>query len=123
MKKHLTYLSLVGFLLSTLVAAGSAFTESEVASSFVPKEVDQLPEATTQVAPDLPKKLQGIRAFVRVAVLVNEEGKVVTAHIAKSSAEELNDATLEAVRAWRYKPALKDGVPVATRFVVPFRYK
>ena len=117
------FFCLLGVLALTVSVHASTFTEEEVTNSFGPKEVDTLPEPTKQVAPKLPPDLKGKRGLVRVAMLVDAKGEVVAPRIAQSSSPEFEEASIKAVKAWRFKPATKDGQPVTTRLSVPFRFK
>ena len=81
------------------------------------------PIPITQVRPDL----GGVRTrrpwgAVLLEVLVNEEGAVAEVTVKKPGPEALNAAAVTAVRQWRYKPALKDGRPVAVRIPVSISY-
>ena len=56
---------------------------------------------------------QGIEGRVVVRMLVDEKGRVVEAHVSRTSGyASLDEAALEAVKRYRFLPALKDGVPV-----------
>ena len=56
---------------------------------------------------------QGIEGCVVVRMLVDEKGRVVEAHVSRTSGyASLDEAALEAVRRYRFLPALKDGLPV-----------
>lgn len=59
---------------------------------------------------------------VPVVVTVSEEGKVASAEIEASVSPELDRAALEAVRAWTFEPALRDGKPVAARIRSAVRF-
>jgi len=110
-------------LTASILSASASFTPDEVANSYGPAEVDQLPEPKKQVAPDIPSKLKGVRALVRVGFLVDVKGEVVAPRISKSSNADFDEICLEAIKDWRFKPAKKDGEPVAIRLAVPFRFK
>ena len=81
------------------------------------------PIPITQVRPDV----RGITAkqawgAVLLEVLVTEDGTVAEVNIKKPGPEALNAAAVTAVRQWRFKPALKDGRPVAARIPVSISY-
>ena len=48
-----------------------------------------------------------------LVLLVNERGKVVTVRIEPSGAEIRDSLLLAAAKAWTFRPATKDGVPVS----------
>jgi protein TonB len=61
---------------------------------------------------------------VELLVAIAASGEVARVEVAASSGfEDLDAAAVEAVRAWRFAPALVDGVPVAdfVRLRVRFR--
>jgi periplasmic protein TonB len=66
----------------------------------------------------------GLEGVVKVRVLVGEDGVPQEVSIARSSGEPLLDeAALEAVREWVFKPALRNGVPARAYAVVPIEFK
>ena len=85
--------------------------------------VETFPEAIVRanlVYPDQARD-RGIQGTVVVDVLVGTDGGVVDARVAKSI-EMLDNASLEAVRRWRFRPATAGGRPVATWVAVPTKY-
>jgi serine/threonine-protein kinase len=62
-----------------------------------------------------PRKLQGA---VTVGMIITEEGVPLEVGVVESGGETLNQALVEAVRAWRYEPARKDGVKVRVHWRV-----
>jgi protein TonB len=72
------------------------------------------PQVVTRVNPVTPPiarqaKMQGL---VRLAVLVDAQGKVVDIKVAEGKWVPLNDAATLAVSRWKYKPTVVDGRPV-----------
>ena len=61
-------------------------------------------------------------ATVRVLVTVSSSGAVTDAAVTDATAPDLDAAALSAVRQWTFAPALRNGTPVASRIVVPFRF-
>lgn len=67
------------------------------------------------------KKEQGT---VTVRLLIGADGRVVETSIAESSGfERLDQAFLQAVRKWRWRPLMRDGQAVAMRALMPFTWK
>lgn len=66
------------------------------------------------------KKIQGV---VWVSMLVTEEGLPADARVEKSLGYGLDEKAIERVEQYRFKPAMKDGAPVAARvtFEINFR--
>jgi protein TonB len=66
----------------------------------------------------------GLEGIVKVRVLVGENGVPQEVSVARSSGESLLDeAALEAVRQWVFKPATRNGVPARAYAVVPIEFK
>jgi len=63
----------------------------------------------------------GIQGAVQVEVVINEEGRVAQARVTRS-VPLLDDAALNAVREWRFKPTVVNGqpAPVRTTLMVNF---
>lgn len=82
-----------------------------------------IPES--KVVPVYPRKARKRKIEGRVVLraIVSSDGSVRDAVMIESPSEELTEAAIAAVRQWRYKPALKDSVPVDAYFtvVVDFR--
>jgi protein TonB len=59
-------------------------------------------------------KARGVEGVVVVRYGVAPDGRVINARVDSADpAGVFEDAALAAVRSWRYRPALKDGEPVA----------
>ncbi len=70
--------------------------------------------------PDLERSGQAGR--VELDVTVSTEGRVVGVDVALSAGAEFDTAAIAAVRGWRFEPAVRDGVQVASRIRVPFEF-
>jgi periplasmic protein TonB len=60
---------------------------------------------------------------VVVEMIVDSQGNVREAQVMKSVGLGLDEKALEAVRTWKFKPGLKNGVPVATRVSVEVYFR
>jgi D-alanyl-D-alanine dipeptidase len=78
------------------------------------------PRALKSPYPELGRRKR-IAGTVVVNVVVDPEGNVRDAEVARGLNEEIDAKTLEAVRKWKFKPALRDGVPVAVVIAVEFQ--
>jgi len=69
--------------------------------------VEELPEAIMRVPPKYPEAARAARAHgtVMVQALVRKDGSVGDVRVAKSIAG-LDEAAMECVRQWKFKPAL-----------------
>ena len=60
---------------------------------------------------------------IEVAYTIGEDGTTTDLSVKKSSGfADLDNAALQAVRTWRYKPATQDGKPVAVHVNVDVRF-
>ncbi len=56
-----------------------------------------------------------------VELVIGEDGRVLSASIARSINARYDGPLLQAVKTWTFKPAMKDGVPVRYRYMVDVR--
>ena len=91
-------------------------------ADYVPYE--KPPEAIKQVPAKYPPdaKKDNVQGTVWLKTLVDEEGRVAKVEIQKSEAEVLNQAAVDAVKQWLFKPAIMKGKPVAVWVSIPFRF-
>jgi periplasmic protein TonB len=66
--------------------------------------------------------LAGQEGLVVVQVLIGREGEIVHMEVVRS-VPMLDELALDALRRWRFSPALANGHPVAVWITVPFRFK
>jgi|KBSMisStaDraftv2_1062788.scaffolds.fasta_scaffold112259_2 TonB family protein len=66
-------------------------------------------------------KAAGVSGVVLAEVVVNEQGAVADAKIIRS-VPMLDDAALETVKQWRFRPSVVNGQPVPTRMVVTLTF-
>jgi len=85
--------------------------------------VEVVPVAIEKPPPSYPAKARaaGIQGTVIVQALVGRDGEVKDARI-RQSIPELDEAALEAVRHWKFKPALAGGVPTAVWVAIPVKF-
>jgi TonB family protein len=57
-------------------------------------------------------KIARMQGAVEVECVISEEGVPLETRVISSPGDDLSEATLEAVRQWRYKPTLLNGEPV-----------
>jgi TonB family protein len=66
----------------------------------------------------------GRQGVVKVKVTIDKEGRVIETEILESTAtEEMDAAALEAAKKCRFRPAMKDGMPVQSQVLVPFEFR
>ncbi len=82
------------------------------------------PKRLSGPSPDMPRSLPRVKsATVLVRFVVTEEGKVEDPTIVESAGPALDEACLDAVRKWRYSPALKNDVRVRVGQQARFRFE
>lgn len=88
------------------------------------KPFDEPPTPMRTSAPNYPTQLKrdGITGMVSVSIMVNEQGEVEDAKVVKSSNPGFDQAAIEAVSKWKFKPAKKAGAPVSVKVVVPVKF-
>ena len=137
MKTNILVALVVGSMLLPLLVAGQTLSQSAASSENnsvsnksigqdpQAKPYDQAPEPKTTVQPKYPDAATraGTEGTVWTKVAIDETGKVVKVTISKSDAEIFNQPSIDAAMQWAFKPAMKDGKPIATEVAIPFRYK
>ncbi len=88
-------------------------------------KVDVMPETVKKVMPNYPgaalkNKVQG-KVFLNV--LIDVKGRVEEAEVSKTDDPIFNEAAITSVKRWTFKPALKNGKPVATWVTIPVQFK
>lgn len=71
-------------------------------------------EPSNQIKPDIPEELKtgDYKSHVRVKVDIQADGSFVSSLITSSGNTEIDRRVLEALKRWRWKPALESGKPV-----------
>jgi periplasmic protein TonB len=87
-------------------------------------ETKEAPVPVRTVAPDYPEEMRrsGASGLVMVSCLIDERGNVTEPQIEKSSDPAFEKPAVEALKKWKFKPAKKDGAPVAIRVVIPVKF-
>lgn len=86
---------------------------------------NSVPIPVNRPAPNYPREAlrRGIGGTVRVQVSVAPDGSVERMELAESSGDRgLDRAAMEAVRRWRFRPAMRNGQPVTATVVVPLEF-
>jgi TonB family protein len=85
--------------------------------------VEDLPETITKVWPHYPEgaRAKGIRGTVLVQALVGRDGSVLDVRV-KNSVPELDDAAVQSVKQWRFKPAQASQKPVPVWVAIPLMF-
>ncbi|MEZ5275416.1 MAG: energy transducer TonB [Opitutaceae bacterium] len=77
-----------------------------------------------RITPEYPRELKarGIMGYVEVEIVVDTIGRVCKAEVIKADYPDFAEAALRATREWIFEPALIEGLPVAVKVTVPFRF-
>ncbi len=88
------------------------------------KEVDQAPVATSQQQAVYPKTLrtQRLEGSVDVGFTITSKGVVQDPYAVSSTNEAFEQAAIDAVKKWKFKPGLKDGKPVNTKVQITLTF-
>ena len=82
------------------------------------------PVPVRTVAPDYPADLRasGTSGLVVLSCEVDDRGVVTGAKVNKTTNEGFNQAAMTAVEKWKFRPAQKDGKPIAMRISLPVKF-
>lgn len=75
-----------------------------------------------QPSPAIPAALEKAAGEAEIAFLVDEHGFVTQPEVKSATQAEFGAIAREAVLNWKYRPAIKDGQPVAVKVIQPFRF-
>jgi TonB family protein len=83
------------------------------------RDVDTLARKIGGASASYPEKAPRLERDTQVSVAVNfvvdESGQVFDPKVTESAGKLIDDAVLDAIRTWRYEPAVKQGVKVKVR--------
>ena len=101
----------------TLVPASRPAAAAESATAYTIDDEGVTPPITIQQRmPPMPPQLQAIARAVHARglldLVIDETGRVVDARIRQSLNASFDPLVLRSARDWKYRPAVKDGVPV-----------
>jgi protein TonB len=91
--------------------------------AFSLSEIDQKPRAIFQAAPTYPSGMQKIEGIVSVLFVVDQTGKVSNPRIEKATHREFEKPAIDAVKQWKFEPAVKAGQRVSCRMRIPIRFQ
>lgn len=85
----------------------------------VPVASSDRPQTIYQPSPrySVAMRYDQVHGAVKVSFLVDSTGNVSDLVVVKASDRRMAVAAVEAVRSWKFRPALKNGEPVACRVV------
>lgn len=94
------------------------------AGAFSLAEIDQKPRPVYQADPTYPADMRGkrIEGVVSVLFVVDGTGKVLEPRVEKSNHQGFEKAAVDAVRRWKFEPAVRGGKRVACKMRVSVRF-
>jgi TonB family protein len=103
-------------------AGGAAQTPAVKVHSIA--DVQVIPKVSYAVAPQYPFTLPkaGIHAEVILWAVVYADGTVGELNVESSTNDEFNQSAIDAVKQWKFLPALRNDEPVACRIRVPVEF-
>jgi periplasmic protein TonB len=117
-----------GTVKGTGVGTGSATTPQASSGPTGPLEMRfgeaGGPQFLAKEPPEYPLIAQKMKKEGRVIVRVtiDEKGKLIKAEVVEATDEYFKQAALEAAKSSKYLPGQRNGVPVATRADIPYRF-
>lgn len=101
---------------------GGALDES-LENAFSLAEIDQKPRAIFQAAPVYPAGKRALEVIVSVVFVVDPTGKVTNPRVEKSTDPAFEKPAVDAVKQWKFEPAIKAGKRVSCKMRVPIRFQ
>ena len=86
-------------------------------------EIDQKPRAIFQAAPVYPAGKRSLEVVVSVVFVVDKTGKVTNPRVEKSTNPAFEKPAIDAVKQWKFEPAIKAGQRVSCKMRVPIRFQ
>jgi len=88
-------------------------------------EIDQKPRPILQGAPVYPALMRGVKTegVVNVLFIVDPTGKAVNPRVEKSTHPAFEKPALDAVKQWKFEPAVRAGQRVPCKMRVPIRFQ
>ncbi|NVI99640.1 TonB family protein [Myxococcus sp. AM009] len=87
-------------------------------------QVDSEPTVASEVKIPYPEEARraGVEGTVTLSITIDHEGKVVAVKLLKGPGYGLNEAARDAIRRFRFKPAIKAGEPVSTEMKYAYTF-
>jgi len=99
--------------------------DEQMESAFGLSEIDQKPRAVYQAAPLYPNEMRGkkIEGVVTLLFVVDASGKVSNPRVEKSTHPAFEKPALDALKQWKFEPAVKGGQRVGCKMRLPMRFQ
>ena len=113
--------TVVGLFLSFLLCLGIPAAFAQDADGAHTK-FDKVPIPIRTPPPQVPYDLKGQNGIVSVVVVIDEKGDVAQATVSKSTDSGFEQASIEAVKKWKFKPAEVGGQVVKAKITIPIHF-
>lgn len=99
-------------------------TSNEALPVYEIRELDKAPVPYLRIAPTYPADLKAdrIKGHVDIIFIVDAEGAVMDPKVEESTHSGFDEAALEAVRKWKFKPGFFDNKAVNSRVRLPMDF-
>lgn len=97
--------------------------DQNLEKAFSLSEIDQKPRAVFQAAPVYPSKMRSTTGVVSIIFIVDQAGKVSSPRVEKSTHPEFEKPAVDAIKQWKFEPAIKGGQRVSCKMRVPIRFQ
>ena len=97
--------------------------DDSLEKAFSLAEIDQKPRAIFQAAPVYPGGKRALEVVVSVVFVVDPTGKVTNPRVEKSTDPAFEKPAIDAVKQWKFEPAIKAGQRVSCKMRVPIRFQ
>lgn len=112
-----------GEAVSSTVIQPFYFNDGAIVLEEKPEVSDRYPAVAKRVQPELSNELANVTGTVVMQASVDADGKVESVSIKSSTHSELESVASEALKQWRFKPAVKSGESVASSVLIPFNFR
>ena len=97
--------------------------DDSLEKAFSLAEIDQKPRPIFQAAPVYPAGKRALEVVVSVVFVVDTTGKVTNPRVEKSTDPAFEKPAVDAVKQWKFEPAVKAGQRVSCKMRVPIRFQ
>jgi protein TonB len=99
--------------------------DERLESVFSLAEIDQKPRVIFQNTPVYPTSMRGkkVEGLVTVVFIVDQSGKVLKPRVEKASHPAFEKPAIDAVKQWKFEPAVKGGQRVSCKMRAPIRFQ
>ena len=98
--------------------------EASLEQAFNPADIDQKPQIVSQPSPSFPPEMRGkrIEGVVTLIFIVDPTGRVSDPRVETSTNPAYDRPALDAVRRWKFEPALRKGERVPWKMRTQVRF-